>query len=147
MCYNSSKIRNPISYYSSMWILAVSLSMVEKTCPVNDQGTATRNRQIIVEIPANLDISPAIVFRYLGEKFVQTSDYPNEMSLPDYLFRPKQTSISLSNIIDVHGSTKMASPLDRSASSSSSSSEVSYLRYNEVSIIIFNRSPELKPVF
>ena len=96
--------------------LASSSSVIEKVGPPNGHGPTTKNRQIVVEIPENIDISPSIVFRYLADKLVNMSDNRNEESSPNYLIRPKHTTMSLLNITDVNGTRRMTSPLDHSES-------------------------------
>jgi hypothetical protein len=139
------------SIYSKIdWRIFLAASVVEKVGLPDGQGTATKNRQIVVEIPENIDISPAIIFRYLGEKLANMSGDQNEVSPPNYLIRPKQTTMSLLNMTDVYGSRHMTSPLDHSRSSSGSSSEVRFwdnVGYNMISISILNRFPKLIRVF
>jgi hypothetical protein len=112
-----------------MYFLAASnpLTISEKLCQSNDQESTTMNRQFLIEMPRNLDISPAVIFRYLGEKFANMPDDQNEVVPPNHLIRPKQTTISLSNMIDFNGSRHMDPPLDHSAGNLNSSSEVRFL--------------------
>jgi hypothetical protein len=124
------------------------LTVVEKVGSPNGQGTATKNRQIVVELPDDRDISPAIIFRYLAGKLANMSDDQNELSPPNYLIRSKQTTMSLLNITDVNGSRHMTSPVDHSESNSRSSSEVRFsndVGYNMISNL--NRFPKLNRVF
>jgi hypothetical protein len=71
--------------------------------------------------------SPAVIFRYLGEKFANMPDNQNEVVPTNHLIRPKQTTISLSNMIDFNGSRHMNPPLDHSTGNLNSSSEVRFL--------------------
>jgi hypothetical protein len=93
----------------------------------NNQATTTKNRQFLIDVPGNIDISPAVIFHYLGDKFADMSNDQNGVAPPNYLIRPKQTTVSLSNMVDSNDSRLMSSPLDDSASNSNSSSEVSFL--------------------
>ncbi len=104
-----------------------SFAVVDKVYQSNNQESATKNRQFLIEVPENIDISPAVIFRYLAEKFAHMPDDRNEVTTPNYLIRPQQTTISLSNMIDFNGSRRMTSPLDHSVGNSNSSSEVRFL--------------------
>lgn len=101
--------------------------VVEKVCQSNNLESATKNGQIIVEVHGNIDISPAVIFRYLGEKFANMPDDHNEGERPNYLIRPKETTVSLSDIIDSNGSRHMKSPSDHFTNNANSSSEVRLL--------------------
>ena len=103
-----------------VYILASSSAVAEKV------GSSTKKRQIVVEMPENIDISPSIIFRYLADKLANRSDDQNDVSAPSYLIRPKQTTLSLSSIIDTDGARHRTSPSDHSESHSTSSSEVRF---------------------
>jgi hypothetical protein len=103
-----------------------SLSIAEKLSPSNNEESSTHNRQFLIEIPGNLDISPAVIFRYLAEKFANMPNDQNEDVPANYLIRPTQATISLSNILDANGSRQMKSPMIHSPENSNSSSEVRF---------------------
>jgi len=100
---------------------------IKNVCQSNDQESATTNQQLLVQLPENINISPAVIFRYLGEKLANTPDDQNDDAPPNYLIRPKQTTISLSDMIDLNSSTRMKSPVDHSIGNSDSSAEVRFL--------------------
>ncbi len=103
------------------------LTIVEKFCESNDQESTTKNQQLLVELPSNINISPAVIFRYLGEKFTNMPDDQNEDTPPNYLIRPKQITVSLSDTIDLNSSTHMKYPVEHSTDNSNSSAEVRFL--------------------
>jgi hypothetical protein len=100
---------------------------IEKT----SQEGARKNQQWLIEMPEDLDISPALIFRYLGEKFPNISNNQNEDVPSSYFIRPKQTTISLSSMIHLNGTKRMRSPSDDSLDNSNSPSEVSFFTKQE----------------
>lgn len=91
------------------------------------QDTIRKNRQIVVEIPDNIDVSPKVIFRYLAEKLTDAPDDQNTPISHDYLFRPiykDSSSSSSSKTIDGNPFRPSASPFDHSTHDSHSSSEV-----------------------
>jgi hypothetical protein len=93
----------------------------------NDPESGTNNRQFLIEVPGNIDISPAVIFRYLAEKFANMSNEQNKDKTADYLIHSKQTATSLSNMIGVESSRDRTPHIDHSLDNSNSSSEVSSL--------------------
>lgn len=88
-------------------------------------------------MPEDLDISPALIFRYLGEKFPNISNNQNEDVPSSYFIRPKQTTISLSSMIHLNGTKRMRSSSDDSLDNSNSPSEVSFFLLNKSQCIFF----------
>ena len=82
------------------------------------------NQHVSIIIPGSIGISPAVIFRYLADKFSNENEDQNDVEHPNYFIRPKQTTVSLSNIMDFKSFQHMASPFDYSSSNSSSASEV-----------------------
>ena len=103
------------------------MTVVKTTSQLNDQESSTDTRQFLIEVPGNLDVSPAVLFRYLAEKFANVPIDQNEDGPADYLIRPKQTSVSLSGITDKNGARQIKSPSVHSPANSGSSLEVSFL--------------------
>ena len=105
-----------------------SLTVVEKSGQSVGQESTTNNRQFLIEVPGNIDISPAVLFRYLGEKIVNISNNQNEDASANYLIRSKQTTVPLSNTAGMDDSRQMKSPFDHSSDKSNSSSEVRHFQ-------------------
>ncbi|CAF3080757.1 unnamed protein product [Rotaria sp. Silwood2] len=76
-----------------------SLAAADEACQSNTQENTTKNRQFLIEVPGNIEISPAVLFRQLAEKFASLANDKNEDTSSNYLIRPKQSIASLSNII------------------------------------------------
>jgi hypothetical protein len=92
-------------------------------------------------MPEDLDISPALIFRYLGEKFPNISNNQNEDVPRSYFIRPEQATISLPNMIHFNGTKRIISPFD----DSNSPSEVSFFIKQEPMcfFFLFNRFQKL----
>ena len=92
---------------------------------MNNQTGARKNQQWLIEMPEDIDISPAVVFRYLGEQLSETHHRGEDLP-GDYFIRPQQMRMPLSNF-DNSGRSK--SSVDHSSDNSNSSSEVSYFHH------------------
>ena len=115
------------SHISTCIILAIPLTIEGRDRPSHGcHDTTRKNRQIVVEIPDNIDLPPGVIFRYLAEKLTDASDDQDTVTSHDYLFRPihKGISSSASKVADGNHSRPSISPLDHSTNDSRSSSEV-----------------------
>jgi len=79
------------------------------------------------------DISPALIFRYLAEKFPNIPNNQNEDVPSSYFIRPIQATISLPNMIHFNGTKRMRSSFDNS----NSPSEVSVSTKQEPMCLFF----------
>lgn len=68
-----------------------------------------QNRQFLVEVPGNIEISPEILFRHLAEKFASMSNNKKVDTSSNYLIRPQESHRSLSNIVFTTDSRQMTS--------------------------------------
>lgn len=119
------------------------MTIEEKDRPSTSQETTRENRQIVIEIPEHIDVSPAVIFRYLAEKLSDTSDDQEAVISSDYLFRPVHKTSS-STRINGNPSRYSISPLDHSMMDSHSSSEVNFIfDEKDLFIGIFHRFPKL----
>jgi hypothetical protein len=117
--------------------LVSATKSLEKTSQSNDQEGTRKNQQWLIEMPEDLDISPALIFRYLGEKFPNISNNQNEDVPRSYFIRPEQATISLPNMIHFNGTKRMISPFDDSLDNSNSPSEVSFFTKQEPMCFFF----------
>ncbi|CAF0873749.1 unnamed protein product [Adineta steineri] len=102
----------------------VKVGRGEKIDQSDNPKGAKKNRQWVVEMPDDTDISPAVIFSYLSEKFRNLPDNQNEHASSNNIHRANQGQISSSNMIYCNGSKRMKSPINNSSNIPSEISKV-----------------------
>lgn len=121
------------------------MTIEESNRPSTSQETIKESRQIVIEIPKDMDVSPTVIFRYLAENLGDISDGQHTEISADYLFRPvKKVS---SRRINTNQSQCSISPVDPSMADLYSSSEVNLIFIGkDLFICILHRFPKLNRV-
>ena len=81
-------------------------------------------------MPADINISPDVIFRYLSEKLSTVINNQNEAIPSNYFIRPEPPILSMTDLRYLHSSQRITSPTEQSPDGSNSSSEVSH--YDDV---------------
>ncbi|CAF1455081.1 unnamed protein product [Rotaria sp. Silwood1] len=118
-----------------------SSTTVDGACQSSNEENTIKNRQFLIEVPGNIEISPAVIFRQLAEKFANLANNTNEDTSSNYLIRPKQSKTSLSNITCVNESIPMNSCFGDSRSDSHLSCDISKIESNPFDDVIQNNIP------
>lgn len=82
----------------------LSISSSDGACQSNNQENSSKSRQFLIEVPGSIEISPAVLFRHLAEKFSASSTEKNDDTPFNYLIRSKASQQSLSSVISIKNS-------------------------------------------
>ena len=104
-----------------------STTVSDEACQSNSHETTAKARQFIIELPGDIEISPAVLFRHLAEKFSNSSNHKNNDTPSNYLIRSKQSHPTLPHIVSITDSSNHKSHFIHSINSFHSSSDVRYL--------------------
>ncbi|CAF1212523.1 unnamed protein product [Rotaria sordida] len=119
-----------------------SLAAVDEACQSSNHENTTKNRHFLIEVPGTIEISPAVLFRQLAEKFASLSNDKNEDTSSNYLIRPKQSKLSLSNIICVNDSRQMKTlSVDSISDSHLSCDQISKTESSPLTDVIHDDAP------
>ncbi|CAF1545047.1 unnamed protein product [Rotaria magnacalcarata] len=121
--FDSSNNLSPSSHNSMLPDCTTSSSsttITDEACQSNSHEPTAKARQFIIDVPGDIEISPAVLFRHLAEKF---SDSPNDVTLSNYLILSKQSHPTLSHVISITDSSSNNSHFTHSINNLHSSSD------------------------
>ncbi|CAF0767474.1 unnamed protein product [Adineta ricciae] len=102
-----------------------SSKTTEQIQSTTDSQDVKKKCQWLIEMPADINISPDVVFRYLSEKFSTMINNQNETIPSTYFIQPEPPILSIADLKYLHSSQRITSPTEQSPDGSNSSSELS----------------------